>query len=56
MPVFFFVRGGLKDLFEDISWFSYEHLEKCQAIFVIANSVGIFDGESCGDAVFLVPS
>jgi hypothetical protein len=27
--------------------FFYEHLEKCRAIFVIAASVGKFDGEFC---------
>jgi hypothetical protein len=42
------------DGFESVPWFSNEHLEKCRAIFVIADSVGVRNSESCGDAVFLV--
>ncbi len=47
-------RGGFKDGFKDISWFSYKHLEKCRAILVIAAFIGVFNGESCGYAVFFV--
>jgi hypothetical protein len=54
--MFFVFRRGFKDGFEGISWFSYENLEKCRSIFVIATSVGMLDGESCGYAVFLVAS
>ena len=54
--MFFVFRGGFKDGFEGISRFSYEHLEKCRSIFVIAASVGILDTESCGYALFLVAS
>ncbi len=50
-PIF---RGGFKDGFKGISWFSYKHLEKCRAILVIAAFVGVFNGESCGDAMFFV--
>ena len=52
--MFVVFRRGFKDGFEGISWFSYEHLEECRSIFVIATSVGMLDGESCGYAVFLV--
>ena len=48
-----FSRGFL-DGFEGISWLSYEHLKKCRTIFVVADSVGMFDGESCGYAVLFV--
>jgi len=48
----FFVRGGFKDTFEDIYWFSNEHLEKCRAILVVADSVVVFYSEFCGYAVF----
>ena len=54
--MFFVFRRGFQDRFAGISWFSYEHLEKYRAIFVIATSVGMLDGESCGYAVFLVAS
>ncbi len=54
--MFVVFRRGFKDGFEGISWFSYEHLKECRAIFVKAASVGMFDGESCGYAVSLVAS
>ncbi len=54
MVVCFILRGGFLDGFKGIFWFSYKHLEKCRAILVIAAFVGIFNGESCGDAVFFL--
>jgi hypothetical protein len=52
--VFLVVRRGFYDGFEGVPWFSNEHLEKCRAIFDVAVSVGVLNGESYGDAVFLV--
>ena len=54
LSAFFAVRGGFKDEFEGISWFSYDRLEKCRAIIGVADYVGVFYSKSCGDAVFLV--
>ena len=50
----FVVQSDFKIGFKGISWFSYDHLEKCRAILVVVDSVGVFNGESCGDAVFLL--
>ena len=47
-------RSGFFDGLKGTPWFSYERLEKCRAIFVVAVSVGVLNGESCCDAVFLV--
>ena len=52
--VFLVVRSGFHDGFEDVPWFSNEHLEKCRAILVVADFVGVFNSESCDDALFLV--
>jgi hypothetical protein len=54
LAVFFVVCGGFLDGFKDIPWFSYKYLYKCRAIFVVAGYIGLLNGESCGDAVFLV--
>ena len=51
---FLVVRSCFYDGFEGVPWFSNELLEKCRAILAVADSVGVLNSESCGDAVVLV--
>jgi hypothetical protein len=41
--VFLAVRSGFYDGFEGIPWFSNGHLQKCRAILVVADYVGVFN-------------
>ena len=51
--MFLVVRSCFYDGFESVLWFSNEHLEKCRSILDVAVSVGVFNGESYGDTVFI---